>query len=122
MSFLDSPFVKQSIEEADFLRARLIDLTLVVHESRGADKEVALEYLHCLYGLIEKAHLLYTRLRLSNDTAALIVASQLDGAKVAAESVDYVNGDHFYRTLKDDVKSALRSMDDTDLDEPVDMS
>ena len=121
MSFLNAPLVRRAIEEADFLRDRLINLGAVFEQSKGLDKQVALEYCHCLYALIESEHKLYTRLRLSNDTEALIAASKLDGAKAAAESDVYVNGDAFYRALKKDVIKSLRSLDDTDLDEPVDL-
>ena len=122
MSFLNAPLVKRAFEEADFLRDRLINLTILFEQSKGQDKELALEYCHCLYALIEKEHQLYTRLRLSNDQEALIAASKLDGARAAAGSDDYINGDAFYRALKEDVKTSLRSLDDTDLDEPVDLS
>ena len=43
---------------------------------------------HALYGLVEKEHLIHTRLRLSNDAEALIAASKLDGAQIAADSGD----------------------------------
>ena len=120
MGFLDSPQVKQSIEEAEFLRARLAELTELVNESKGTDLEVALEYLHTVYGLVEKEHSLHTRFRLSGDSEALIAAAQLDGARIAATDSDFINGDHFYRKLKEDIRDALRQLDDTDLDEPFD--
>ena len=120
MSFLDSPHVKQSMEEAEFLRARLIELSALVSDTRGTDPQVALEYLHTVYGLVEKEHSLYTRFRLSGDSEALIAAAQMDGARIAASDSDFINGDHFYRKLKDDIREVLRQLDDTDLDEPFD--
>lgn len=120
MSFLDAPHVKRSLEEVEFLRVRLIELTHHMENSAG-DKEAALEYLHCLYGLVDKEHSLHTRFRLSNKREALEAAALLDGAQIAANTDGYVNGDHFYRALKDDIKKALQSLDDTDLDEPVDL-
>ena len=100
MSFLDSPHVKQSMEEAEFLRTRLIELSALVSDTRGTDPQVALEYLHTVYGLVEKEHSLYTRFRLSGDSEALIAAAQMDGARIAASDSDFINGDHFYRKLK----------------------
>jgi len=84
----------------------------------GEDKEVAIEYLHTLYALIEKEHGLYTRFRLSNDSEALIAASELDGAKVAADLPEFVNADEFYRKLKDDLKKAIFDVTGEDMNEP----
>jgi hypothetical protein len=118
MSFLDSPQVQQGLEEAHFLRERLIRQTEVVMATMGEDKEVAIEYLHTLYALIEKEHGLYTRFRLSNDSEALIAASELDGAKVAADLPEFVNADEFYRKLKDDLKEAIFDVTGEDMNEP----
>jgi hypothetical protein len=119
MSFLDSPQVKQGLEEAHFLRERLIKQTEIVMLTQGEDLEIALEYLHTLYALIEKEHGLYIRFRLSNDSDALLAASELDGAKVAASHPDFVNADSFYRSLKDNIKSALLDISGEDLNESI---
>ena len=118
MSFLNAPYVKRSIEEMEFLRQRLLKQTDIVLNGKVAEQDAALEYLHTLYALADKEHTLYTRLRLSDDVEALVAASQLDGAKAAAETSRFANGDQFYRSLKDDIKRALRILDDTDIDEP----
>lgn len=117
MSFLESPQVKRAIEEANFLRDRLINQTQIVLDTRGEDKEIACEYLHTLYALVEKEHSIYTRLRLSNDQEALIAASELDGSKIAANHPDFVNADQFYRVLKEDIKRALGQIDDISFDD-----
>ena len=122
MGFLEAPHVKRSLEEASFLKERLINLTDLLQKSGGLDAQIAIEYLHTLYALVEKEHMLHTRFRLSNDQEALMAASELDGAKIAADSDEFINGDHFYRALKDDIKNALQGLDDTDLDTPVDLS
>jgi hypothetical protein len=122
MGFLEAPHVQRSLEEASFLRERLINLTDRLQESSGLDVQIALEYLHTLYALVEKEHMLHTRFRLSNDQEALIAASELDGARIAADSDDFINGDHFYRALKEDIRNALQGMDDTDLDTPIDFT
>ena len=121
MSFLDAPNVKRSIEEANFLRERLIEQTEIVLNTRGEDGEVATEYLHTLYALVEKEHLIHTRLRLSDDQEALEAASRLDGAKIAAAHPDFANADQFYRALKDDVKHALEQIDDLSFDDLSDL-
>jgi len=117
MSFLDAPHVKRAIEEANFLRRRLDNQTQIVLETGAADEQIALEYLHTLYATVEKEHQLYLRFRLSDDVEALKAAAELDGAKIAAEHPDFINGDQFYRKLKEDIKEALDVMDDTDLDD-----
>ena len=117
MRFLDSPEVKRGLEEADFLRERLIKQTEIVLQTQGEDPEFAVEYLHTLYALIEKEHGLYVRFRLSNDTEALVAASQLDGSKIAADHPDFVNADSFYRALKEDIKRALTKITGEDLED-----
>ena len=121
MSFLDAPYVQRSIEETEFLRARLLNQTEIVLSTKGEDLQAALEYLHTLYALVEKEHALYTRYMLSDDTDARIAASKLDGAKIATEDNQFANGDQFYRALKEDIKHALESLDDTDLNEPFEI-
>ena len=119
MSFLDSPHVKRSYDEAEFLRQRVAELTVLLQNGREDDEQLVLEYLHALYGLVEKEHLIYTRLRLSNDVEALIAASELDGAQIASDSNDYASGDDFYRQLKDGIKSAIYTVDTNDCDDPL---
>ena len=121
MSFLDAPNVKRSIEEANFLRERLIEQTEIVLNTRGEDGEVATEYLHTLYALVEKEHLIHTRLRLSDDQEALEAASRLDGAKIAATHPDFANADQFYRSLKADIHNALEQIDDLEFDDLSDL-
>ena len=121
MSFLDAPYVQRSIEETEFLRARLLNQTEIVLNTRGEDLQVALEYLHTLYALVEKEHALYTRFMLSDDMEAHIAASKLDGAKIATENNEFLNGDQFYRALKKDIEHALETLDDTDLNEPFEI-
>lgn len=119
MSFLDSPHVKRSYDEAEFLRQRVAELTVLLQNGRENDEQLTLEYLHALYGLVEKEHLIHTRLCLSNDTEALIAASKLDGAQIAADSDDYSNGDDFYRQLKDGIMKAIYAIDTNDYDDPL---
>ena len=121
MSFLDAPYVQRSMEEAEFLKARLLNQTEIVLNTKGEDLQVALDYLHTLYALVEKEHMLYTRFMLSDDMEAHIAASKLDGAKIATEDNNFANGDQFYRALKEDIKNALTKLDDTDLDEPFEI-
>jgi hypothetical protein len=118
MGFFDSPQVKQGIEEAEFLKKRLVEQSELVMQNNMEDEEIAIEYLHTLYALVEKEHGLYTRYRLSGDVEALIAASELDGAKIAAMETDYPNGDAYYRALKRDIKTALKKVTDEDPDEP----
>ena len=117
MSFLDSPFVRRSMEEAEFLKARVVLQTEIVIDSKGEDEEIYLEFLHTLYALVESEHLLYTRLRLSNDTEALIAASQLDGSIVASQNDGFVSGDDFYHKLKSDIKLAIARIEGFDPDD-----
>jgi hypothetical protein len=119
MSFLSSPFVKRSYDEAEFLRQRVVELTSIMQDGREHDEQIALEYLHALYGLVECEHRLHTRLRLSNDAEALIAASKLDGAQIAADTDGYTNGDEFYRQLKKDIMKAIYTIDTNEYDDPL---
>ena len=116
MSFMESPHVKRAYEEALFLRERLIKQMEAIALG-DLDLEQSIEYMHTLYALVEKEHSLHTRLRLSNDTEALVAASELDGAVIAANSKEFINADHYYRTLKNDIKRNLSMLSDEDLDD-----
>ena len=118
MSFLEAPHVKKSLDELTFLRERLNEQAHLIQTVDNYDKDFACEYLHTLYALSDKEHALYTRFRLSNDAEALQAAAMLDGPQIAANSPEYLNGDHFYRELKKGIVEALIKLDDTDLDEP----
>ena len=117
MSFMDSPHVQRAYEEALFLRERLIKQMETIASGKDLDLDMSIEYMHTLYALVEKEHSLHTRLRLSNDTEALVAAAELDGALIAATSDEFINADHYYRTLKDDIKRNLSYLSDEDLDE-----
>ena len=84
------------------------------------DIDLAIEYMHTLYSLVDKEHSIHTRLRLSEDEDALKAAEELDGSIIAASSEEWVSADQYYRKLKDDIKRNLSMMADEDLDEPVD--
>ena len=116
MSFMESPHVQRAYEEAIFLRERLLEQ--MENISKGnLDLDASIEYMHTLYALVEREHSLHTRLRLSNDTEALVAAAELDGAVIAATSDEFINADHYYRTLKDDIKRNLSYLSDEDLDD-----
>ena len=113
---MESPHVQRAIEETYFLRERLIKQMEMLTKGE-LDLELSLEYMHTLYALVEREHSLHTRLRLSNDTEALEAASELDGAVIAATSDEFINADHYYRTLKNDIKKNLSLLADEDLDD-----
>ena len=117
MSFMDSPHVQRAYEEALFLRERLIKQTGFLTSGGEMDLDASIEYMHTLYSLVEKEHSIHTRLRLSNDTEALVAAAELDGAIIAATSDEFINADHYYRTLKNDIKRNLSLLADEDLDD-----
>ena len=118
MSFLEAPHVKIALDEITFLRERLNEQAQIILNVNAYDKDFACEYLHTLYALTDKEHALYTRFRLSDDPEALDAAAMLDGPQIAAQSGEYLNGDHFYRQLKIGIKEALTKLDDVDMDEP----
>ena len=117
MSFMESPHVQRAYEEAIFLRERLIKQMETIAIGDELDLDMSLEYMHTLYALVDKEHSLHTRLRLSNDKEALEAAAELDGAIIAEGSELFVNADHYYRTLKDDIKRNLTILSDDDLDD-----
>ena len=117
MSFMESPHVQRAYEETHFLRERLIKQMEVISSGKELDLEMSIEYMHTLYALVDKEHSLHTRLRLSNDTQALVAASELDGAVIASTTDEFINADHYYRTLKNDIKRNLSLLADEDLDD-----
>ena len=121
MSFMESPHVQRAIEETYFLRERLIKQMEILGSGKELDLEMSIDYMHTLYALVEKEHSLHTRLRLSNDTEALVAAAELDGAMIASISDDFINADHYYRTLKNDIKRNLSMLSDEDLEDLPEM-
>ena len=80
---LNTPQVKRAMEEADFLRDRLMNLQ---ERLEGSDQagDVHIDYLHTLYALIDKEHSIFTRLKLIDSFESRRAIENLDSYKIIA--------------------------------------
>ena len=85
---INSPFYKRAVEEADFLRDRLVKLQdRLSDEPNMGDTHV--DYLHTLYALIDKEHSIFTRLKLIDTVESHLAIRKLDAYKI----VDLIHAD-----------------------------
>ena len=78
---LESPFYKRAVEEANFLRNRLIKLQERLSEQPNMG-DIHVDYLHTLYALIDKEHLIFTRLKLIDTFESRSAIENLDAYKI----------------------------------------
>ena len=71
------------MEEADFLRDRLVNLQERLEKDSGFG-DSHLDYLHTLYALIDKEHSIFTRLKLIDTVESHLAISNLDAYKIIA--------------------------------------
>lgn len=80
---LNTPQVKRAMEEADFLRDRLMNLQERLEGSSQAG-DTHIDYLHTLYALIDKEHSIFTRLKLIDSFESRRAIENLDSYKIIA--------------------------------------
>ena len=101
---LDTPQFKRALEEAQFLRRRLYKIQSNLEGSpNGA--EILVDYLHTMYALIDKEHMIYTRLALIDTPEAKAAIEKLDAWQVVALMDDHDDVD--IRTVYPIVKGEL---------------
>jgi hypothetical protein len=71
------------MEEADFLRDRLMNLQERLEGSSQAG-DTHIDYLHTLYALIDKEHSIFTRLKLIDSFESRRAIENLDSYKIIA--------------------------------------
>ena len=115
MSFFDEPFINEEINQIDFLRDLVKGLEEAVQKTNNID--LAVEYWHAMYALVEKQHVVYTRLMYTDDPEALMLKKNLeDTARELNNSTKPVNMSQYYTTMKADIKGFIHGLTGEELD------
>ena len=116
MSFFDEPFIKKEIDQIDFLRDLVSGLEEAVQKTNN--EELAVEYWHAMYALVEKQHVVYTRLMYTDDPEALMLKKNLeDTAMELNNSVRPINMPEYYTKMKSDIKGFISGLTGENLDD-----
>ena len=114
---LNSPFYKRAVEEADFLRDRLVKLQDRLSEELNMS-EAHIDYLHTLYALIDKEHCIYIRLKLIDSIESRRAIEQLDGYKIIGflpkHEQDELNISTIYPAVKEELISLIKEVSGDD--------
>ena len=115
MSFFDEPFINEEIHQIDFLRDLVKGLEEAVQKTNNID--LAVEYWHAMYALVEKQHVVYTRLMYTDDPEAMMLKKNLeDTARELNNSTKPVNMSQYYSTMKTDIKGFIHGLTGEELD------
>ena len=114
---LNSPFYKRAVEEADFLRDRLMKLQERLEGSSQAG-DTHIDYLHTLYALIDKEHSIFTRLKLIDSFESRRAIENLDAYKIiaflpAAEQAGMTPAE-LYPAVKEELIELIKEMSGDD--------
>ena len=110
-------FLNKEIEEMMFLQETINKLTPKLYLSD--DDDLASEYYHTLYALTEKQHVIYTRLRFSDDPMDQEYRKSIETVTLSTGRSPDEPVDVFFSELKEEVKEVLaqvqgHSMEDED--------
>tara|TARA_R110001592_G_scaffold235813_3_gene493960 strand:- start:484 stop:852 length:369 start_codon:yes stop_codon:yes gene_type:complete len=102
---MTSPFLSRALEEADYLRSRILNLQQTVEDR--SDPIAEAELLHTIYAMIEKEQLIYTRLLLMDTAQAQQQIECLDGMKAKSLMPVDMGLLDFYIAVKHEIKQIL---------------
>ena len=105
------------MEEADFLRERLVNLQERVELATGYG-DAHLDYLHTLYALVDKEHSIFTRLKLIDSFESRRAIENLDAYKIisflpAAEQ-DSMTPTQVYPAVKAELIALIKEVSEED--------
>jgi hypothetical protein len=123
MKFMESPFVQRALEEIEYLQDHIKEVSIIFvenvsdDESEGVD-QLKLEFLHSLYALAEKEHILMTRITLSQDEEGLKYKKQILKEMVRINpNEQYTDVDCYFRDLKNTIKGKIKELTGEDMDD-----
>ena len=125
MKFMESPFVQRALEEIEYLQDHIKEVSIIFVENMDADesesegvKQLKLEFLHSLYALAEKEHILMTRITLSQDKEALEYKKGILKEMVEINPTEqYTDVDCYFRDLKNTIKGKIKELTGEDMDD-----
>ncbi len=123
MKFMESPFVQRALEEIEYLQDHIKEVSIIFVENMSSDesegvKQLKLEFLHSLYALAEKEHILMTRITLSQDKEALEYKKRILKEMVEINPNEQYNDvDCYFRDLKNTIKGKIKELTGEDMDD-----
>lgn len=116
MSFFDNTFISKEMKEIEYLRNLVIGLEETIDTL--PNEELVVEYWHAMYALVEKQHVVYTRLMYTDDPDALLLKKNLED--VARQLTDTystrpINMPEYYKNMKIDIKGFIQGITGEDL-------
>ena len=110
-----NPFIDKEITE--MMKLQDIVSELQRRLMREDDYDLLIEYNHCLYALVEKQQVIYTRMKLSDDP-------KMEHARKAIEAITLMTGrspeeplDLFFMEMKDEIRQLLDNLSGETVDD-----
>ena len=114
MSFFDEEFINEEILQIEFLRNLVNGLEDTIKVTQN--QELVIEYWHAMYALVDKQHVVYTRLMYTDDPDAMVLKKNLeDAARETNNSIAPINMPQYYTTIKTDIKGYIQGITGEDL-------
>ena len=110
-----NPFIENEISEMMKIQDTVSELQRKLMSED--DFDTLIEYNHCLYALIEKQQVIYTRMKYSDDP-------KLQSAKAGIEAITLMTGrqtnepmDAFFMEMKNEIRELLENLSGDKVDE-----
>ena len=115
MRFFDEEFINEEIQQIEYLRSIVTGLEETIRITENV--ELIIEYWHAMYALVEKQHVVYTRLMYTDDPEALMLKKNLeDVAREMNNSVAPINMPQYYSIMKTDIKGYITGLTGEDME------
>ena len=122
MRYTEEPMIQKGIEEIAELQSKVLNLNKLISIT-PEDDELAIEYLHTLYACVEKEHIMYVRLTLSENehAEAKQFKEELDKKAKEAGIPDSMTIPQYCAQIKEEIKMKLSrfGQDLHDIDEDI---
>jgi len=101
-------FINKEIEEMVFLQETINKLTPAMMLSD--DREISIEYYHTLYALTDKQHVIYTRLKYSENPQDQEYRMGIEKVTLATGRKQNEPCDVFFTAMKEEIKEVLEQL------------
>lgn len=100
-----NPFIDKEINEMMNLQFEVTKLQDCLGESD--DTNTLIEYNHLLYALVEKQHVIYTRMKYSSDPEIMAIKSGIEAVTLMTGREANEPMDVFFSEMKEEIKDFL---------------
>ena len=109
-----NPFIDKEIDEMMSLQFEVTKLQDCLGESDNTD--TLIEYNHLLYALVEKQHVIYTRMKYSSDPEIMTIRSGIEAITLMTGREPNEPMDVFFSDMKEEIKDFLEHLTGENLD------